>query len=228
MKHKSRSKTFIYPIRSQHFSIRREITRDCKNQSYFERIMTNFVSGSVMLLSSGPWGKNSVKYSSKFSFTKMNLKTLSAKWKRFCSGGICINRVWVLYIFGTVTCVLSMVHSKTCVSTLSVPFRYSSSQFTVPVLYTIDISRCNITRYFIQHNNFEGKTSTRLQTLERRPYLTLTGQWRRDIGIAVHLLSCPMQPSSVLAITCINIATVARSKPIHHCNQQANYYSVPW
>ena len=26
----------------------REITRDCKNQSYFERIMTNFVAGSVM------------------------------------------------------------------------------------------------------------------------------------------------------------------------------------
>ena len=58
----------------------------------------------------------------------------------------------------------------------------------VLVWYTDDISRYNITRYFIQHNNFEGETSIRLRTYERRLYLTITGQWRQDIGSAITIV----------------------------------------
>ena len=41
---------------------------------------------------------------------------------------------------------------------------------------TIDISMYNITWYCTQHNKFEGKTSARLRTHERQPYLALTGE----------------------------------------------------
>ena len=40
-----------------------------------------------------------------------------------------------------------------------------------PILQTLHISRYNIRRYCTQHDNFYGKTSVTLWTLERRPYL---------------------------------------------------------
>ena len=44
------------------------------------------------------------------------------------------------------------------------------------LLYRLDISRDNITRYFTQCNKSEGKTSARLRTHERHTYLALTGE----------------------------------------------------
>ena len=49
--------------------------------------------------------------------------------------------------------------------------------------YRLDISRYNITRYCTQHNKFDGKTSVRLRTHGRYPYLSLTGeQWESSVS----------------------------------------------
>ena len=53
-------------------------------------------------------------------------------------------------------------------------FVLSSANFPCPILQTLDISRCNITRCCTQHYEFEGKISVRLGTHERQPYLVLT------------------------------------------------------
>ena len=45
------------------------------------------------------------------------------------------------------------------------------------LLYTLDISRFNVTRYFIKHKNFERKASVELQTHEKDPYLAITASY---------------------------------------------------
>ena len=69
--------------------------------------------------------------------------------------------------------------------------------------WTLDISRFNITQHCTQHNKFEGKTSVRLRTHNRHPYLALTGElcvsvsrelfgekWPRGIGSALYIYIC--------------------------------------
>ena len=75
---------------------------------------------------------------------------------------------------------------------------YSGCCFSNLLLWTLDISRYIITQFGLHHNNFEGNTSVRLRTHERRPYLALNGRgmgvfrelfgekWPRDIGSALY------------------------------------------
>ena len=53
---------------------------------------------------------------------------------------------------------------------------------------TLDISKYNITWYCTQHNKFEGKTSARLRTHERQPYLALMGElWESFVSYLVKI-----------------------------------------
>ena len=46
----------------------------------------------------------------------------------------------------------------------------------IHILYTLDISRYNITRHCTRHNKFEGKILVRIGADERQPHLHLTGE----------------------------------------------------
>ena len=82
------------------------------------------------------------------------------------------------------------------------------------ILYTIDISRYNMTRHCTHHNKFAGKTLVRLETRERQPYLALTGElWEsfvsylekidRDI-LGAHYIAVDMYSSKPWKHWCTN------------------------
>ena len=55
-------------------------------------------------------------------------------------------------------------------------FRWHPVNYTLTYYWTIDMSLFSITQYCTQHNNLEGKTSTRLRTHNKHQYLALTGE----------------------------------------------------
>ena len=95
------------------------------------------------------------------------------------------------------------------------------------LLWTLDISWYNITRYFIQHNKFGGKTSVRLGFHER--HFFLVGAFRellekidRNISgthcfdyISVHIGLCNSKSFGMIKIYPVTINVICRKQWVH-------------
>ena len=92
---------------------------------------SHYLTQCAGLLSVGPSGTNFSEILIKIFIHENESENIVREMAAILFRGIWINHVWILYIIGTGICVSSMVHSTTCVNTLSTPFSYSNSQFTV-------------------------------------------------------------------------------------------------